>query len=217
MYVCDLLSLASPAATVLAAGVAVYVTWSLGKGQLRIAEQQKDIAHRQAELAAVRLQHDRYDRRFQIYDAARTLLIHIIQQAAISREEIYVFIRGTADAIFLLDDDLVSYFREWQTRAFRLEVIASVIDAPRGSLTREQLIEEKFVIFHWFESQFDVLITKFKPFLRLPDTVIDGTSSHDSSLGVKSTWSGLSRWAASLHSRITRLLQKLPPRDSSVR
>ena len=38
MNVCDLVSLASPAATVLAAGVAVYVTWSLGKGQLRIAE-----------------------------------------------------------------------------------------------------------------------------------------------------------------------------------
>jgi hypothetical protein len=169
-FVCELLSLASPAATILAAAGAVYVTRSLGRGQLRIAEQQKDIAHRQAELAAVRLQHDRYDRRFQIYDAARRFLIIVIQHATVNQQEIFEFVRGTADTVFLLDDDLVSYFHEWQQRASRLEVIASIIDTAAGVARRSELIDEKFTIFRWFEAQFDVLITKFQPFLRLPDT-----------------------------------------------
>jgi hypothetical protein len=51
-------SLAAPAATIVAASAAVFVTWRLGRDQLGIAKQQATTARQQAELAAVRLQHD---------------------------------------------------------------------------------------------------------------------------------------------------------------
>jgi hypothetical protein len=68
---CNVVSLSGPAATIIAAAAAVFVTWRLGKGQLRIAKQQAATAHQQAELAAIRLQHDLFDRRFTVYDATR--------------------------------------------------------------------------------------------------------------------------------------------------
>jgi hypothetical protein len=67
-------SLAGPFATIVAASVAVFVTWRLGSGQLSIAKQQAATAQQQAELAAVRLQHDLFDRRFAIYEAAQKLV-----------------------------------------------------------------------------------------------------------------------------------------------
>jgi hypothetical protein len=75
--VCDLLQLASPIATIIAAGVVVYFTRQLGKGQLAVATRQADIAAQQARLADVRLQHDLFDRRFEIYEAARNLLLDV--------------------------------------------------------------------------------------------------------------------------------------------
>jgi hypothetical protein len=47
---------AGPAATIIGAFAAVFVTSRLGLGQLRISEQQSTVARQQAKLAAVRLQ-----------------------------------------------------------------------------------------------------------------------------------------------------------------
>jgi hypothetical protein len=74
---CQVASFLGPAATVMAATAAVFVTWRLGRGQLRIAEEQKRIAQQQAELAAARLRHDLYDRRFAVYTATQELVSSI--------------------------------------------------------------------------------------------------------------------------------------------
>lgn len=57
---------AGPVATIIAATVAVVVTWCLGRGQLRIAGQQ-------AKTALERLQLDLYEKRFNIYVAVLDL------------------------------------------------------------------------------------------------------------------------------------------------
>jgi hypothetical protein len=100
---CSVASLAQPAATVIAAVAAVFVTWWLGNGQLRIAKQQAATARQQAELAAVRLQHDLFDRRFAIYEAAQKLALEVFETASVSREGLSAFIRSTEKSVFLLD------------------------------------------------------------------------------------------------------------------
>src|SRR5271166_6137601 len=62
-----LVTLAGPAATIIASIVAVVVTYRLGKGQQGIAQQQADTAKQQAETAHARLKLDLYDKRFNIY------------------------------------------------------------------------------------------------------------------------------------------------------
>jgi hypothetical protein len=128
-----------------------------------------DLVTGNAELAAIRLQlqHEQhFGRRYAIFDAARTFLIKVLQTANVSRQEIYTFIRKTEDTVFILDDDLVTYFEDWKTRAFRLLLISSVMDTPGMAEQRAQLVEEKWQIVNWFEAQLDVLVAKFTPFLR---------------------------------------------------
>jgi hypothetical protein len=49
---------AGPVATIIGATAAVFVTWRLGSGQLRIAEEQRRIAQEQKEFADLRLNSD---------------------------------------------------------------------------------------------------------------------------------------------------------------
>jgi hypothetical protein len=107
-----------------------------------------------------------FDRRYAIFDAARTFLIKILQSANVSNQEIYTFIHKTSDTVFLLNDDLVTYFEDWKKRAFRLLLISLTMDTPAMAEQRAQLVEEKYQIVNWFEAQYDVLVAKFTPFLR---------------------------------------------------
>jgi hypothetical protein len=163
---------AGPVATVIAATAAAVITWYFGRTQARIATSQAAIARKQVELAAVRLQHDLYDRRFAVYNAARTLLVQeIYVHGVASREAIYAFVRGAADAVFRLDDNLVDYLDEIRKRAFRLRFVADRLNDKDGVLPigneRSVLAQKEADLTNWFLEQFNVLIEHFRPFLTL--------------------------------------------------
>jgi type II secretory pathway pseudopilin PulG len=86
---CNLLPLAGPIATIIAAVAAVVVTWRLGRQQLRIAQQQAAIAHQQAETALDRLRYDLFEKRYAIYDATRQLIRLTINDSPKPDFEIY--------------------------------------------------------------------------------------------------------------------------------
>jgi hypothetical protein len=164
----NLVTLAGPAATIIAAGVAVFVTYRLGNGQLRIAEQQAATARQQAELAAVRLQHDLFDRRFTIYEAAQKLALEVFETENVSREGLGAFIRGTEKSIFLLDKGLSDYLTDMRKRAVDLQIVVrrltnEMTPAPDSS----ELPKKRSDLSKWFVEQFDVLIEKFRPTLTL--------------------------------------------------
>jgi hypothetical protein len=161
---------ASPTATVIAAGAAVFVTWRLGRGQLDIAKQQAAIAERQANLAAARLQHDQYERRYAVYVAALTfVLLDVLVPREPSDEAINAFVRGTADAAFLFDDDsLVAYFDEIKRKAFSLRSFNWRIKHEPLAEEQERLLkEERDKLLAWFEAQRAELLKRFTPFLRV--------------------------------------------------
>lgn len=93
---------AGPVATIIAAAVAVVVTWRLGNGQLNIAKQQANTA-----LEGLKL--ELYKKRFNIYTAALDLYqadmkkeLHDIKEAE------FVFIRAFRESLFLFEkqDDI---------------------------------------------------------------------------------------------------------------
>src|SRR5258708_707896 len=113
---------AGPTATFAAAAAALVVTHRLGKGQLRIAEEQKNIAHEQKELADLKLKSDLFDRRFAIYEEIRLLLIEVVQRNDVTIEAINRFVRNTDKAVFMFDQGFVDYLIDMRTRAFRLKM-----------------------------------------------------------------------------------------------
>lgn len=78
---------AAPVATVIAAGVAVFVTWKLGRRQVPIAAQQAKTAElqaatakQQADTALDRLRYDLFEKRYAIYSTAKELMRSLVNQ-----------------------------------------------------------------------------------------------------------------------------------------
>ena len=86
------------------------------------------LARQQVQIARVKLQHDLYDRRYRVFEAVRTLLVEVATHAEASNEAVFAFVRGTDDAVFLFDDDLVKYLTEIRHHAARLHAINTVLE-----------------------------------------------------------------------------------------
>ena len=156
-----------PIATVIGAIAAILVTWRLGVGQLRIAKQQSTVAQQQAQLAAVRLQHDLFDRRFALFEAARTFLVkEIYPQMNPSTDGIFIFAQQTATAVFLVDAPLKEYLEKLRKSAFELQRLSNLVALQQGPNHAEN-VEQKYQLVEWFGVQLDVLVEQFQPFLNL--------------------------------------------------
>ena len=165
---CNIVSFAGPIATIIAAAAAVFVTWRIGRGQLSIAKQQAEIAQQQAELATVRLQHELYDRRFAIFEAARNFLVHQIHvYGNVSDESYKSYFRGTADAVFLLDDTVADYLEDIRNKALRLKWMNEKIGSIEAGDERIKATADEDEILNWFYDQEEILIEKFRPFLMI--------------------------------------------------
>ena len=164
---CNVVSLAGPAATIIAAAAAVLVTWRLGKGQLNIARQQATIAQQQAELAAIRLQHDLFDRRFAVYVATRELIRTVVQHSHANEHQIFDFRVKTSDARFLLDDEISTYLEEFANKAWDILMLESELNALNDPADREANICQQRTLKDWIRNQHQALADKFVPYLKL--------------------------------------------------
>jgi hypothetical protein len=162
-------------ATVLASVVAVIitwrVTWRIGYDQVLIARQQADLARQQAELATVRLKHDLFDRRFEIYETVFAFLIEILQLSNISREGMSKFVRGTQKAVFVFDQSVVDYFERLRTQAVILQERAAFLSDQRNPVgpDRAEAARRQAELFTWFTDQLPILIQRLKPFMALDE------------------------------------------------
>src|SRR4051794_37224242 len=79
---CNVASLAGPAATVIAAAAAVFVTWRIGNGQLRIAQQQAATARQQADTALDQLRYNLFGKRYAICNTAQEMIRFLVGEAS---------------------------------------------------------------------------------------------------------------------------------------
>jgi len=171
--VSNLLTLAGPGATIVAAVAAVFVTWKLGQGQLAIARQQAEIAKQQASMAAVRLQHDLFEKRIAVFNAAKDLILEVFHNSNVSDEAWNAFMRGTETAVFLFDKSVTDYITELRNRGSVIRgVVAHLADQqlPRGS-ERDEFARIRSENFNWFVAQFEVIIPKFMGALALEQAI----------------------------------------------
>jgi hypothetical protein len=159
---------ASPIATLVAAIAAAGITFYFNRSQRRIAQDQANTAKQQARLAAVRLRHDLYDRQFAIFQNTREFLSYIMLHGQIEDAAlIQRFALGTADAVFLLDDDLTAYLETIRVRAIELRRLGIVMSQHTHTSSPDHPADEEANLLNWFNEQFVVLVEKFKPLLTL--------------------------------------------------
>jgi len=172
---------AGPVATICAAGAALWVTWRFNSRQASIAQQQAATARQQADIASMRLQYDLFDRRFRVYNEAKTLLVYLQHENLLPEEVLDSYMRGTADSLFFLDETVFTYLEELKNQAINLRAIQQRLREPLPEETtitnreiqqrnREDDINLEPQLLYWFYDQFPVLIDKFKPFLDLRES-----------------------------------------------
>lgn len=125
------------------------------------------IARQQMHIARVKLQHDLYDRRYAVFQAARTLLAEVTTHRLASDEALRLFVIGTSDARFLFDDKLADYLENMRQHVAGLHAISMSMDAlPAGD---QKAAASRAAGDHslWLINQFDGLAEKFRPFLQL--------------------------------------------------
>jgi hypothetical protein len=153
---------AGPVATMTAAIVAVFVTYRLGRGQL-------DTAELQARLATVRLKHDLFDRRYEIYEVVFVFLIEIIKTRNITEGGMSTFVRGTQKAVFLYDQETVDYFENLRKQAVALQGQNALLSDQHNPVgpDRSKAAARAEDLFTWFNDQLTVLVERMKPFMVL--------------------------------------------------
>jgi hypothetical protein len=156
----------------MASGLPVWISWVNALGipvfGLVVAGAGVYIAWQQKRIADIRLRHELYDRRLRVYDAAKTLLVAYLTNAKLSGDDYIAYRRGTADAVFLLDADIVEYLEELRRQAERLMRLQAEIKNDSSQEAKyHKLVDESAKIETWLTQQFDILVAKFKPAMRL--------------------------------------------------
>jgi hypothetical protein len=126
------------------------------------------LAWQQVRIARIRLQHDLYDRRFAVFQAARSFLAEVMTHGYPSDDQIRVYVVGTADAIFLLNEDIATYLAEIRRKSIYLQEYHETLKSLPVGDERTAIVKQNSVIFAWLMEQLPAgLVKKFKPFLTL--------------------------------------------------
>jgi hypothetical protein len=160
-------SFAGPFATIIAAAAAAWITLSFNSRQLQIARDQMLIADGQKKIAAAKLNLDLFDRRFAIFEAARKLLIEIVQHDHVDASDINKFNIRTADAVFLFDKDIETYLDGFRRKVVRLKMLNTQRDAAQDEAKRHALIDQASEQFMALAEELPIMIETFKPYLKL--------------------------------------------------
>jgi hypothetical protein len=125
------------------------------------------LAWQQVQIARVKLQHDLYERRYAVFNAARKLLAEVVAHRTPSEVGLRAYTISTADAVFLFNDQIAEYLRELRKRAIILETIHSVMEPLPPGDKKVELWEKASKEFLWLNDELDTLVSRFKPFLTL--------------------------------------------------
>lgn len=126
------------------------------------------IAYRQWRLAQNKLKLDLFDRRFSVYDAARTLLASIMTSGKAKDDVIFKYMVATREAKWLLSPAVAEYLdKQLYHKALDLQCLASELEGVGVGDVRTQNVRKQAEIKKWFMAQYEVLDEHFAPFLRL--------------------------------------------------
>ncbi len=126
------------------------------------------IGYRQWKTAHTKLKLDLFDRRYPIYEAARSFISSICVSGKADEVEVRKFLMATRDAKWLLSNEVVTYFTKGlYDKAVRLQGLEFELEnMPRGD-ERIRKTTTRTELKVWFGKQYDVLDETMSPFLHI--------------------------------------------------
>lgn len=132
-----------------------------------IAYQQMRTNHRNQETNSKRFKHELYERRFDIYIEAATLLRNIVLLGGNVTDNMLTKYWSSINASqFLLSEELTAYLEELGDKA---EDLKTKIIEGQGTDNLANCAKERSELKKWFHAQRGVLNEKFYNFLKLDD------------------------------------------------
>ncbi|MFZ1180367.1 MAG: hypothetical protein WAN92_02400, partial [Herbaspirillum sp.] len=124
------------------------------------------IAYQQWRLSQNKLKLDLFDRRFAVYDAARTL-IDTYSHAGDKELRLLKFPSVIREAKWLLNEEVAQYLDKHLANANAFACLQAELDGIGVGEVRTKKAQEMAEIGHWFCAQYEELDKHFTPFLQL--------------------------------------------------
>ena len=125
------------------------------------------IAYQQWKTNHLRLKHELFDRRFEIYKSVQKYLSGILREAKVNMELVPEILDAYQRSKFLLGDEIHDYIDEIYKRSINLRSKQHLIKAGNPENDREELEREEHAELCWLTSQLGVLGDKFDEHLSL--------------------------------------------------
>jgi hypothetical protein len=144
-----------------------WVQWLQALSVPMIAAVGAYLARQQVIIARTKLRHDLFDRRFKVFEAARTFLASVMRSGKMSVSDFNDYTAGVIDAQFLLSKEVRAYLFEIRKRATAMQALNDTLEPLPPGAKKSELVDKAGAEFTWLSEQLDVLPDKFKPFLTL--------------------------------------------------
>lgn len=147
-----------------------WMQWVQALAVLVIAAIGARIAYKQARVAEARLNFDLFEKRFAVFDAARRLLVDVVQSDHVDVARVMKFNVETADAVFLFEQNVVVYLDKLREKILRLRRLQVQEDAAHeyGQEEKRQRLVDLSADQHIeLSNELPVMIEQFKPYLKL--------------------------------------------------
>jgi hypothetical protein len=127
------------------------------------------IALQQMRIARMKLDHDRYEKRLKIFEAAHALLAEAVVKDSISDSVLKRFFVDVVDAPFHFGDEIVKYLDQLGTVGSSAKVRQEAIVDQADSKLREELKSEMKKDLFWIQQELQSgnLVRRFRPYLAL--------------------------------------------------
>lgn len=127
------------------------------------------IAYRQYRLEQVKFRHELYEKRLAIFNSTMNLLATIMRRADVNLEELFLFLRETNQAYFLLGKEIADYLDEIYRKGVDLRSQNERIRHASFSDEQERvhLIEKNTELLKWLTNQLQISREKFAKHLGL--------------------------------------------------
>jgi len=126
------------------------------------------IAYRQWKTAQNKLKLDLFERRLQVYEAARDFISSIMTSGRTSGEREFKYLSGTRGAVWLFDQAIVEYLdKEIWSKVCDLGALQAELEGEPVGETRTKNVQRQREVKEWLTEQLRVMERKFEPFLKL--------------------------------------------------
>ena len=126
------------------------------------------IAYQQYTLGQRQHTHELYEKRFAVFKATQKFLSTALLEGKLEYPDVFQFRPSLQDSNFLFDAPLTDYLEEIHKKS--IEMIGAskkLLGADQNGLDKQQLIETEHALLGWLIEQLPVLITKFRPYLKV--------------------------------------------------